>query len=110
MMPKYLRAVLHLRPGAQVAIFREGNYEDIDWGSETPIPQSELDAALPSAQASQSTAARRKEIIARLSVIDVDSVRSLRAKSAGKAKPQDDTKLNDLDTEAETLRTELATL
>jgi hypothetical protein len=106
----YFHAILHLRPGARVAIFREGNYEDIDWGSETPIPQAELDAAIPSAQAAQSAATRRKEITARLSAIDLDSVRALRAKTAGKGKPQDDTKLTDLDAEAETLRAKLATL
>ncbi len=106
----YFHAIRHLRPGAQVAIFRDGNYEDIDWGSETPIPQADLDAAIQSAQAALAAKARRQEIIARLSAIDVDSVRALRAKTISKGEPQDDTKLNDLDTEAATLRTELATL
>ena len=42
----YLDAILSLRPGAQVAIFRPYGYADIDWGNETPIPQAELDAEI----------------------------------------------------------------
>ncbi len=59
----------------------------------------------------QSPAQRRAgEIRARLAAIDMDSIRALRAKSAGKGKSADDTKLAALDAEADTLRAELAAL
>lgn len=50
------------------------------------------------------------EISARLTQIDVESVRPLRAKLAGTATPADDTKLAALESEASVLRTELRTL
>jgi len=52
---------------------------------------------------------RITEIKARLARIDIESIRALRAKSVGKGKPADDTKLTALDTEADDLRAELAT-
>lgn len=51
---------------------------------------------------------RIAEIKTRLDQIDIESIRALRAKSVGKGKAADDTKLVDLDTEADTLRAELA--
>lgn len=53
---------------------------------------------------------RAGEIRERMLAIDADSIRSLRAKSAGKGKPADDAKLNALDAEADALRVELAGL
>lgn len=52
---------------------------------------------------------RIAEIKARLDQIDIESIRALRAKSLGKNKPADDSKLSTLDTEAEALRLELTT-
>lgn len=106
----YINTILHLRPSAKVALVGGLGYENIQWGDEAPIPQSDLDAALPFAQAAQVAATRRKEIISRLSAIDLESIRAIRAKTVGNGKPHDDTKLTDLDTEAETLRAELAQL
>jgi hypothetical protein len=51
---------------------------------------------------------RIAEIKARLDQIDIESIRALRSKSVGKGKPADDTKLSTLDTEADSLRAELA--
>jgi hypothetical protein len=51
---------------------------------------------------------RPSEIAARLSQIDAESVRPLRAKVAGKATAEDDDKLAALDDEAALLRLELA--
>lgn len=53
---------------------------------------------------------RITEIKTRLDQIDIESIRALRAKSVGKGKAQDDTKLSALDTEADNLRAELATV
>jgi hypothetical protein len=50
------------------------------------------------------------EKIARLSKIDSDSVRALRAKAAGTATAEDEAKLLALDSEAAVLRLELAGL
>lgn len=44
----------------------------------------------------------------RLDQIDIESIRALRAKSVGKGKAADDTRLVALDTEADALRAELA--
>lgn len=52
---------------------------------------------------------RISEIKTRLEQIDLESIRALRAKSLGKNKADDDTKLSTLDTEAEALRLELTT-
>lgn len=51
---------------------------------------------------------RITEIKTRLAQIDIESIRALRAKSVGKGKAADDTKLTTLDTEADNLRAELA--
>lgn len=53
---------------------------------------------------------RAREITGRLAAVDAASIRALRAKAAGKGKAADDTKLTALDTEADTLRAELAAL
>lgn len=74
-----------------------------------PLTQEEIAAATARSIVVQKEA-RISEIKQRLTQIDADSVRALRAKTVGKGKPQDDTKLNDLDTEADTLRAELATI
>lgn len=52
---------------------------------------------------------RISEIKTRLEQTDIESIRALRAKSIGKNKAADDTKLSTLDTEAEALRLELTT-
>jgi hypothetical protein len=51
---------------------------------------------------------RIAEIKARLAQIDIESIRALRTKSVGKGKAADDTKLSELDAEADNLRAELA--
>lgn len=50
------------------------------------------------------------EIKNRLSQIDIESIRAIRAKQLNRGKPADDSKLTDLDNEAATLRAELADL
>lgn len=45
---KYLNAIIKINPNAQVAILGEDSYENIDWGSETPIDKETLDALIPS--------------------------------------------------------------
>jgi hypothetical protein len=49
----YLHAILRLRPHAQVAIVGGTGYSNIQWGTEIPIPVSELNVALAEAQAEQ---------------------------------------------------------
>lgn len=44
-MSQYIERIQLVRPGAQVAIFGDDLYENIDWGNETPIPDVELLAA-----------------------------------------------------------------
>jgi len=66
--------------------------------SVVPKPQSKIDAE------------RVIEIDAKLREIDILSIRSMRAKSRGVNNASDDTKLDDLDTQADMLRTERATL
>jgi hypothetical protein len=51
---------------------------------------------------------RIAEIKARLAQIDIESIRALRTKSVDKGKAADDTKLSELDAEADNLRAELA--
>lgn len=53
---------------------------------------------------------RVSEIKSRLAQIDLESIRSLRAKLSNRGKPEDDAKLTTLDDEAATLRAELVTL
>ncbi len=53
---------------------------------------------------------RKAEIIAELSRLDLDSIRALRAKAAGKGKQADDTRLATLNARADELRVELAAL
>jgi hypothetical protein len=67
-------------------------------------------AALEAAAQPSPAQTRAGVIRARLAAIDMDSIRALRAKSAGKGKSADDTKLDALDAEADTLRAELAAL
>lgn len=67
-------------------------------------------AALPGPVPPTAAEVRAKEIRARLAAIDADSIRALRAKSAGKGRAADDTKLVALDAEADSLRAELAAL
>ena len=74
-----------------------------------PLTPEEI-AENEASAAAQVPIVRRAEILQRLKEIDVESVRGLRAKSVGKGKPQDDTKLTDLDSEADALRLELTTL
>lgn len=74
----YLHAILHLRPGAQVAIVGGLAYENIEWGTEPPIPQAELDAALPAAQAAHNNAESDKKTKAELLALDMASIRALR--------------------------------
>lgn len=64
----------------------------------------------PYAGKSSAALIRQSEIVARLAAIDLDSIRALRAKAAGKGKVADDAKLTALDAEADTLRVELAAL
>lgn len=53
---------------------------------------------------------RKKEILSRLNMIDRLSLRPLRAMQRGTAMDEDETRLVELDTEAESLRNELASL
>jgi hypothetical protein len=61
----YLHAILHLRPGAQVALVGGLGYENIQWGNETPIPQAELDAVLPDVEKAQANARVLAQITAK---------------------------------------------
>ena len=78
-------------------------YEDVQdesaeqWMSEH-MPQSAKDAA------------RRAEIMHRLDEIDIEAVRPLRAITSGTGTDYDTNELHALESEAATLRTELATL
>ena len=84
---------------------------NIQTGEKTEVDLTPEEIAENEAKAlAQIPIARRAEILTRLKEIDVESVRGLRAKSVGKGKPQDDTKLTDLDSEADALRLELTTL
>jgi hypothetical protein len=74
-----------------------------------PLPEGALPEAPAKTQA-ELDAERRAEIISRLSAIDTDSVRPLRAIADGTATDFDRQKLAALETEAATLRAELATL
>lgn len=68
------------------------------------------DEFTPEELAQQAIDTRRAEIYARLKEIDINSVRALRSKSAGRGKQQDDDSLIAFDDEAELLREELAAL
>ena len=74
-----------------------------------PLPDGWSATPPPPAQEEQD-ATRRAQILARLSKIDADSVRPLRAIVNGEAMQEDRDKLAALDAEAETLRAELAAL
>ncbi len=52
----YVHAILHLRPGAQVAMVGGTGYGNIQWGVEAPIAQAELDTALAAAQTAHDAA------------------------------------------------------
>lgn len=41
-MSVVLKAVLALRPAAQIALVGGDGYDDIQWGNETPIPRGEV--------------------------------------------------------------------
>lgn len=75
-----------------------GPYPD-GWSTEEPEPTE-----------AEKNAARRMEILSRLIAIDADSVRPLRAIARSEATDADTEKLAALDTEADALRAELATL
>ena len=66
--------------------------------------------SLPREDAAMLVATRAAEIYTRLSEIDVESVRPLRAVAAGTSTSFDTDKLTVLNTEAEALRLELASL
>lgn len=68
------------------------------------------EAAYPVEVAKSAALRRKAEIIAELSRLDLDSIRALRARSAGKGRVADDTKLATLDAQADALRDELAAL
>ena len=70
----------------------------------------QIDAERQAAAAAQARADRVASIVARLTQIDLDSVRPLRAKLAGLATDGDDAKLLDLENEAARLREELRSL
>lgn len=53
---------------------------------------------------------RKTEILQRLNEIDAETIRPLRAKLAGVSTEEDETKLIELETEAEKLREELSSL
>lgn len=61
-MTTYIHVICSLRPGAQVALVGGQSYENIDWGGETPIPQAELDAAMPGVSLDRAKLAKRAEI------------------------------------------------
>ena len=61
-MINYLDVILHLRPGAQVALVGGETYWHIDWGQEAPIAQAELYAAMPTVALSKAKLAKRKQI------------------------------------------------
>lgn len=61
-MITYLDVILHLRPGAQVALVGDDAYENIDWGSEIPIAQADLDAQREAVTLARAKEARCREI------------------------------------------------
>lgn len=69
-----------------------------------------LDAEAAARPVPTAAQVRAREISARLAAVDAASIRALRAKVIGKGKAADDTKLAALDSEADTLRAELAAL
>lgn len=74
----YLTAILHLRPGAQVAVVGGDTYDHIDWGQEVPIPKADLDAAMPAAEAAALKRADAAKAKAELAAIDLASIRAIR--------------------------------
>lgn len=74
-----------------------------------PLPDGWSTTPLPPTQ-EEHTAQRRAEIMSRLTSIDAESVRPLRAIASGENTEADHNKLAVLDKEAEALRDELATL
>lgn len=79
-------------------------------GEDVPTPAAEPEPTPPTPQQ-----IRRGEIVGRLAAIDTESIRALRATVAATAKGKpapafDASKLDALETEAATLRAELATL
>ena len=65
-------------------------------------------AVLP--QPENPSVTRKREILALIEQLDLQSVRPLRAKVAGTATAEDETRLASLEAQAQTLRTELAGL
>jgi hypothetical protein len=59
----YLRAILKLRPGAQVALVGGLTYDKIDWHGATPIPQAELDAVLGEVALEDAKASKLTQIL-----------------------------------------------
>lgn len=70
----------------------------------------DLPAPEPEPQPPSAAELRKGEILSRLSRLDMESIRGLRAKSVGKGKAADDDRLAALDAEADALRVELAAL
>jgi hypothetical protein len=80
-------------------------YAGVDWSGITALVQA---PTLTQAQLNEQQAAAIK---GRLAEIDLESIRSLRAKGLpGKSKAADDEKLSALEAEAETLRAQLAAM
>ena len=76
-----------------------------------PISEAEADALrYPEPSPEEQKQLRIEEIKSRLSQIDLESVRPLRAKAYGTATPEDDATLAALEQEAGALRVELAGL
>lgn len=53
----YIDAILHLRPGVQVALVGGQTYAHIQWGAETPIAKADLDTALDTVRTAHEAAA-----------------------------------------------------
>lgn len=58
----YLKAVLKLRPGAQIALIGGLEYENIDWHGEDPIPKATLDAEMDGMALDDARAAKYAQI------------------------------------------------
>ncbi len=84
---------------------KDGNFQFDD-----SITQAQRDTILAVAAVNKPDNPRITEIKRRLADIDTESIRALRSKSVGRGRPQDDLKLNTLDSECDTLRAELAAL
>lgn len=62
-MPNYLDAILSLEPDYEVSVIGDpAVYANIDWGSETPIAQVDLDAVITAATLNQVKNAKKREI------------------------------------------------